>query len=364
MRFEPGLETAYRDSQFIDGLKYLRINLLILLALVLSIVQVDRLVMQEFTSKVPAFARVGVMAPILAIGFALTFLRLAATWYPRIMTVLMSVGVVGGGWVGLLAWSLGEDRVFVRFIIGIIALYLVMGLRFRLALTANLISIVFYAAAASAIEIPPPVMTQFLAMLLTTSVICAAGAYNLEHARRMAWLEGQLLKQIARRDALTGINNRRRLDEHLQQVWQHGLREHKPIALLFVDIDCFKTYNDHYGHQAGDEALKAVAAQLSRFGRRPFDMAARFGGEEFAIVLFDTSHPEAVKIGEAILAEVQALKIPHTHSTTAEMLTVSIGIACAVPATERDCAGLLQGADQALYAAKNAGRNRVHLLGA
>ena len=87
------------------------------------------------------------------------------------------------------------------------------------------------------------------------------GAYNLEHARRTAWLEGRLLEETALQDGLTGIHNRRRLDGHLQRVWQQCVREHKPVALLFADIDHFKAYNDRYGHQAGDEALKAVAGE-------------------------------------------------------------------------------------------------------
>ena len=362
MRFDPSLEAAYRDEQFHDSLAFLRINLVMLMALVFAIVQVDRVVIPEFSEAVPGVARVGVMVPILAVGFVLTFGRRASFWYPRVMTPLMTAGLMGIAWIGLLAWALPEDRVFVRLIIATIAVYFILGLRFRLALAANLISIVFYVGAARWFGMPTVVMAQFLAMLLLASVICAVGAYNLEHARRMAWLEGQLLSEIALRDGLTGISNRRRLDQHLQQIWQHGQRERKPVAVLLADIDCFKAYNDHYGHQAGDEALKAVASVHARFGQRALDMVARFGGEEFAVVLFDTGPSEALRVGEEIRQQVRALNLAHAGSAVTPVLTVSVGIASMVPSAKRDCGVLLQAADQALYSAKDAGRDRARLL--
>jgi len=363
MRFEPSLEAAYRDEQFRDSLKDLRISLALLMALVFAIVQVDRVVIPQVSETVPNVVRLGVMVFILVSAFALTFGRHASLWYPRIMTALMTVGMMGIGWIGLIAWTrLGEDRMFVRLVIATIAVYFIMGLRFRLALGANLVLIAFYVAAGRWVELPPMVMAQFLAMLLMTSVICAVGAYNLERARRIAWLEGQLLSEIALRDGLTGINNRRRLDQHLQQIWQHGLRERKPVAVLFADIDCFKLYNDHYGHQAGDEALKMVASVLARFGRRPLDMAARFGGEEFAVVLYDTDPEVALRIGEDIREQVRALNLPHAGSSAAAVLTVSVGIASLVPTAKRSCAGLLALADQALYSAKDTGRDNARLL--
>lgn len=362
LHFESALESAYRDEQFRASLKYLRINLALLVVLVLAIVQVDRLVIPELGARVPNFARLGVMVPVLITALGLSFLREAHVWYPRVMTGLMTVALMAIAWIGMLAWSMGEDRLFVRLVIATIALYFVLGLRFHLALVANLASIVFYLGSAIVWGMPAVELAQFTAMLLMTSMICAAGAYNLEHARRTAWLEGRLLAEIALRDGLTGIHNRRRLDEHLLRAWQQCLREHKPIALLFADIDFFKAYNDRYGHQAGDEALKAVAAVLARFGRRPLDMAARFGGEEFAVVLFDTGPEHAFNTAGEIIRAVRGLGITHTSSTAASVLTISVGVACVVPAESRSCDRLLRLADQALYVAKNDGRNRAHLL--
>lgn len=363
LRFEPSLEPAYREEQFQDGLRYQRINLVLLILLVLAIVQVDRIVMPAFHAAVSTYTRLGLMLPVLIAALGLTFHPRASTLYPRVMAVLMSVAIAGIAWLGLFAISQGESRIFVRLIIATIAVYFVMGLRFRLALAVNLWTITFFTVAAFAVwAIQGVELTQVLAMLLMTSMICATGAYNLEHARRTAWLEGQLLAELALRDGLTGIANRRRLDEHLQQVWLQGVREQKPVALLFSDIDAFKAFNDHYGHQAGDESLKAVAKVHARFARRPLDMAARFGGEEFAIVLYDMHCDDALGLADDIIREVQALDIVHGQSDTAPVLTISIGIACVVPDSSGRPADLLQLADRALYQAKHGGRNRSHAL--
>jgi diguanylate cyclase (GGDEF)-like protein len=363
MRFEPALESVYRAGQFADNLRLLRINLVLLAAIIFSLIQIDRVVMPVLSAQLPDILRLGVMVPVLAIAFALTFLRNASTWYPRLMTVLMTLALMAIAWLGLWAWGSGEDRVFVRLAVAIVAVYFVLGVPVRSAIAANGIALVFYAVAATvAWSMPGAILAQFMAMLVMTSVICVAGAYNLEHARRTAWLEGRLLAETVMQDGLTGIHNRRRLDDHLQRVWQQCVREHKPIALLFADIDHFKAYNDRYGHQAGDEALKAVAAVLARHARRPLDIAARFGGEEFAVVLYDTTREHAVRIGGEILEEVRGLGITHDASSAAAVLTISLGIACVVQVARRSSAGLLQLADQALYAAKEGGRNQLRTL--
>ena len=362
MRFEPELETAWRVDQFQDGVRFLRISIAILAGIMLMLFQVDHGVMPAISGRMPVIARFGVLVPALAVAFALTFVRRPEVWYPRTLSVLAPAALVAIAWLGLWAWSLGEGRLFPRLILGMIAVYFVLGLPFRSAFAGNVVAIVAYVGLALAVAMPAPQLVHYVCVLLVSSTICAMGAYRLEQARRVAWLEGQLLAETALLDGLTGIHNRRRLDEHLQRIWQQCVREHKPIALVFGDIDHFKAYNDRYGHQAGDEALKAVAAVLARHARRPLDIAARFGGEEFAVVLFDTTREHALRIGEEILEEVRQLGIRHDASSVASVLTISLGIACVVPVARRSSAGLLQLADQALYAAKDGGRNQVRLL--
>ena len=362
MRFDGELESAYRRDQFYDRLRYLRINLAVLAAISLTVVQVDRIVVPVIGRIVPDLARTGVMLPLLLVGFAVTFIRRADVWYPRYIALAMAAALAGISYISLTAWGQGEPRVFVRLVLAIVAVYFVVGLAFRSAIAVNAIGLVAYAAFAVSKDMPGVEMTHYMTTLVIANIICIAGAYNLEHARRIAWLEGQRLAETALQDGLTGIHNRRRFDEHLQRVWAQSVRERRPIALLFADIDHFKAYNDRYGHQAGDEAMKAVAGVVARFARRPLDLAARYGGEEFAIILYDAKREHAEQIAGEILDAVRQLGVVHEDSSASPVLTISLGVACVVPAARRSWAGLIQLADQALYAAKDGGRNRAEAL--
>lgn len=363
LRFGPDLEAAYRSEQFQDGLKHLRVTLLLLAAFVLAVNQADRAVQPVIGQLAPRLAGIGVFPPLLLLAFGLTFLRGAATWFPRVMAAVMTLALAAIAWVAIGAWQLGDGRVFVRLVIAVGAVWFVLALPFRAAAAANVAGLAFFAAVALVRELPAVELVHFVSMLVLANVISAAAAYNLEHARRTAWLEARMLAEHALHDGLTGLCNRRRFDDHLQRAWQQGTRDRRAIALLFADLDFFKKYNDRYGHQAGDEALKAVAGVLARHARRPFDMAARFGGEEFAVLLYDASREHAAQVAENILREVRGLGIVHEDSVAGGVLTISIGIACVQPEQGRSAAGLLQLADQALYAAKDGGRDQARDAG-
>ena len=165
------------------------------------------------------------------------------------------------------------------------------------------------------------------------------------------------LAQLSRTDALTELANRRRLMEALQELWQHGLREHKPLALLMVDVDHFKLYNDHHGHQAGDAALRAVADVLRGAARRATDVVARYGGEEFVLLLDDCDAEGARHRAEDVRAALQARALPHGAAPLAR-ISVSIGGHAAVPLQGGRAEEWLSQADAALYRAKAAGRDR------
>jgi diguanylate cyclase (GGDEF)-like protein len=167
------------------------------------------------------------------------------------------------------------------------------------------------------------------------------------------------MQALSFQDGLTGLDNRRRFDQALTDNWVHAQRAQTPLALIMLDVDYFKNYNDHYGHQQGDEALKQLAAIIRHVVVRQSDIAARYGGEEFAILLPDTTEANARKIAERIQQELVDAAIPHTHSTVARTLTVSIGIAAITPGPTQNSRELVQHADAALYSAKGAGRNRI-----
>lgn len=168
------------------------------------------------------------------------------------------------------------------------------------------------------------------------------------------------LKELATKDGLTGLSNRRSFDQMLMTEWARAQRTRKPLALLFVDVDHFKLFNDEHGHQSGDECLREVARVVSRHAVRPLDLASRYGGEEFALILPDMSCDDACAIAEEIRGAVMALRIAHGAHGAGNHVTLSVGVASHIPG-EADGAPdrLLGAADQALYAAKRLGRNRV-----
>ncbi|MBI4983773.1 MAG: diguanylate cyclase [Rhodocyclales bacterium] len=168
-----------------------------------------------------------------------------------------------------------------------------------------------------------------------------------------------LLESLAHCDALTGIPNRRRFDEALETEWLRCQRNALPLAVLMIDIDHFKLYNDHFGHGAGDRCLVTLATLLTRFLARAADLAARYGGEEFVVILPETDLDGAARLAERLRQQVVAQGIPHAPAAGVRHVTISVGCAAVVPADGKPSAGLLAAADLKLYEAKERGRNRV-----
>ena len=172
-------------------------------------------------------------------------------------------------------------------------------------------------------------------------------------------LQSDLLRSMALFDGLTGVPNRRKFDEQLLRDWRQSQREQTALSVILIDVDHFKRYNDHYGHQAGDAALQAVARVLDGTLKRPHDLLARYGGEEFVGVLPNTGLSEAVELAERMQTEVRALNLEHVGSPEAQVVTISLGVATVVARSDLAPQALVEAADQQLYAAKQAGRARV-----
>lgn len=168
------------------------------------------------------------------------------------------------------------------------------------------------------------------------------------------------LKSLSLIDALTGIPNRRHFNQTIKVEWRRAMRELTPLSLLMIDIDCFKNYNDHYGHGAGDRCLHSVASVLQTGVSRPGDLVARYGGEEFVVLLPKTSLKAASNIATRLCECVRNLKLPHAYSDAGPFVTVSIGCATTTLLGEVSVVhALLEEADRLLYQAKNMGRDRV-----
>lgn len=168
------------------------------------------------------------------------------------------------------------------------------------------------------------------------------------------------LERLSSLDGLTGIPNRRIFDETLEREWKRAARDLKPLGLLLIDIDYFKPFNDNYGHQGGDDCLKQVAGTLNARLKRGGDMVARYGGEEFAVILPATDLKGAAVIAKGLCEAISGMNLPHAHSKAADHVTISIGVASVLPNGDEAPARLISLADEALYAAKEQGRNRYH----
>lgn len=213
-----------------------------------------------------------------------------------------------------------------------------------------------------------PVLLWFLGGGYMVSLFVAA---FLESKDRIGFLQSVLLvhessererlneelERLAHQDALSGLANRRHFDLLFEQEWERLRREARPLALLFIDVDYFKNYNDTYGHGAGDECLMAIGTVLKNSARRPGDVAARYGGEEFVVLLPGTGLVGARELGERIIQDIDALAILHASSLAAKVVTASVGLAILVPQEKLATTDLLAQADAALYAAKHAGRH-------
>jgi two-component system chemotaxis family response regulator WspR len=179
-----------------------------------------------------------------------------------------------------------------------------------------------------------------------------------ESQRKLMEINAEL-QRLTNVDGLTGLSNRRYFNEYIDAQWRLAAREHTPLSVLMIDVDSFKPYNDTYGHLAGDEVLKAIAGAMQSSFVRPTDLTARFGGEEFVVVLPATPPASLPALGERLRHNVEALRIPHSGSTVGGIVTISIGGATKTPQKDEPFLPLIETADTALYEAKESGKNRV-----
>jgi diguanylate cyclase (GGDEF)-like protein len=363
LNFFPELESTYRETVLEEHLPHIRANLCLLVFTVVALLALRASTHEAAPNPVPVVLRLLVVIPLLLVCFAATFARRRRR---RIYTPLALFTAAAGGMcvvaIQLLAESGDASIVVPRLEIYAIFVYFMMGLMFYHSLALNLLVALVYLTAGTVLQVPGREFAFGILSVAATNVFCASVAYMHEKTSRLRFLEAALLRELVARDGLTGIQNRRMFDQHIQRVWSQAVRDTQRVAVLLVDIDCFKDYNDRYGHQAGDECLRAVAVSLSQCARRPMDFVARYGGEEFAVILYEASREYVAEVLTRIQRSIAELNIPHEASRVASRLTVSIGAAFVLPGANRTHDGLIQLADEALYGAKEQGRNRVVVL--
>jgi diguanylate cyclase (GGDEF)-like protein len=237
-----------------------------------------------------------------------------------------------------------------------------LGIRFRVALLSSLLMLASFSVAAVVGGLALPFVVRASVFLALCIVACAVSARHFERWCRTSFLESRLITQMVELDPLTGTKNRRVFDDHLTRLWQQAVDDRRPLAVLLIDVDHFKAFNDRYGHQAGDQALRRVAQALGTLVNRPLDVLTRYGGEEFAALIYDVNAAQAEELAEAMRQAVTDLAIEHRASRTGPTVSVSVGVAAIAPGTARKPRGATQLADEALYEAKLRGRNSVVVL--
>jgi diguanylate cyclase (GGDEF)-like protein len=243
-----------------------------------------------------------------------------------------------------------------------VALFFLGGQLFRESVLAIVAMTVALGAMLAYVGEPVQSVAYYVSVLSITGGVGAVVYRGVERQLRTSFLERGLMGEMVARDGLTGLKNRGAFDDYYPRMWQQALRDRRSLALLLIDVDHFKAYNDRYGHQAGDQALRRVAQVVQGFARRPLDIAARYGGEEFVLALFDLSPGDVRELAGQLRHSIHELNIAHEDSVTAPYVTVSVGVAIVAPRMGQSPDGAVQVADEALYVAKRSGRNRVTVV--
>ncbi|WP_171011824.1 diguanylate cyclase [Pseudomonas sp. 2FE] len=303
-------------------------------------------------SKVLAL-RLGLILPMLSITWLATYRRELRPYLQLIggvAALFAGLGVVGIIWI---ARSHAFPLPYEGIILVTVFFYFLTGLRFTTAALCGWLTFLAYLAIEVISGSPGAVLLYTAFFLGSAKVIGSVGCYFLEYATRQNFLAQGLLQDMAEKDFLTGLLNRRAFS------WRQALREKHGLGVVMMDVDFFKCYNDHYGHAAGDEALRRIAQVLGEHARRPLDIVARYGGEEFVGLWYNLSEEPMQGILERLRSDIIALQLPHAQSDAAAVVSISIGLAYLVPQAHQRLEDTLRLADVALYLAKEQGRDRV-----
>lgn len=301
------------------------------------------------------------------------------SWREALMSFSLLVSGISLPWIA--GMSSHPNATHYQTGITLIVLFgnIVLRMRFRSAVATSILMVLLYGATLSGIStIPAPVRFNNWLFCLSAVVISLIANFRMDQDQRRAYLARareqernrelshavELLEKLSAEDGLTQVANRREFERRLAIEWGRARREGQPLAVIMMDIDCFKNFNDHYGHPAGDACLQQVAAALRGIPQRTADLVARYGGEEFVVLLPSTDAEHAAKVAEHMRQAIVDLQIPHATSRVASGVTASFGVASMLPTGREQAQAMVAAADTALYRAKQNGRNRVAVYAA
>lgn len=333
----------------------------------------DRLLLGDLFRQAVIF-RVGIITP-LALGMLAVLWHNPRPWIRESMEAVMTV-LICAGLLYLIMISDSPLAAHAHYSIILILVFpnIVQRIRFWYAMPASVITVALYAAVIPHVKyMPDDVIFGAVLTLAMTTMLCLITNWKAEHDDRRTYLMSlreellslqlmnvnQELSAISMLDPLTGLANRRRLEQFVDALWSAPHLAHRPAVFMMLDIDHFKRFNDRYGHQAGDACLKMVAEVLQGALRSGTDLAVRLGGEEFLAVLPDSEMSEGIQVAERVRKGLEQRSIAHIASPTAAVVTVSIGVAIVRPDAKITFTEAIATADRALYSAKQRGRNCI-----
>jgi diguanylate cyclase (GGDEF)-like protein len=307
-------------------------------------------------------ARYAIMLPSIVVLFVAAYSRFYLRYFQAIAQIVILIHVTCLTVLAIMVHRQGFT-VSVWMALAIIGIFHGYGLNQSQALRTGLLATIGYIVAGYANGIDDAQWFFDTGLLLFVLIGGIATHAALMAAIRAQYQTSLSLSEFAQRDPLTNLHNRRAFDERIDLLWQQAARARASIGVLLIDIDYFKNYNDTEGHLSGDVCLTKVATIIARSAQRPMDMVARFGGEEFVLLLYDIDEATLTHVAQMARTNVVTAAVLHPNSPIAPTVTVSIGGACVMPDTKRSVRGAIQLADEALYTAKKQGRDRVVIYG-
>ena len=374
LRFPSALEKRFQHDTAADRLRVIIITAFLVVILFNGYLLTDSLMIPDVFAEAVTL-RTGLFTPVCLIGLYV----LIKTPSPFFREVLVLLASILASAISLYLLCISKDSLAGPYLTSmamtVMFSHSVAQLRFWMAIILDILIVIGTAVALNFMPSAPlEVMIPVGMVLISTVTFTLFGCYSLERDERQNWLlrlresnllnalrmANERLEKISRSDLLTQVANRRHFDEFLTQVWDRAQVNGNEVSLIMIDVDHFKAYNDQYGHPAGDECLRQIASALKRRLRRPGDLVARFGGEEFIAVLTGTTLPIALQAADRIKVAIERLHLPHLGSQTNSFVTVSVGVASMRPKDQGTTRkALIVQVDEALYKAKNSGRNRV-----
>lgn len=372
LRFTRHIERRFQRYYASKYYKYMRMALLVASVLFLSTLLFDHFYASDW--RMAILIRLGIAGPALLLLIVVAF----TPGFVHITQLIMSLSaLVFTLAVVIIAYLLPDpikELYYDMTILIVIYAFSLARLQFRNAcIVGVLILLMFNLTLYVDRHIHLEILLLHNFLLLVAAIFSLLNNYLMERSSRLEFLQAKLLqlekqglqaaniqlKGLASLDSLTNIANRRTFNTAIEDEWRRAQRQHYPLALMMIDVDYFKEYNDSYGHQQGDDCLQQIARLLAKQTRRPGDLAARYGGDEFILLFSNTDAEEAKQIAKRFRQAVRDLAITNKYSRAGDVVTLTIGIASLVPEDHQQPTELLNQADNALYQGKVQGRNCV-----